>query len=107
LESGAEIQITKESFEMIKSSEDSGKLMTVTRNSVLGNISELELSHNNMQTCILPKIQKDDNCVLLHVLIEDDKKKSVRKNEYYVVYVPTLQKMGWLWGSELEAFRSC
>ncbi len=85
---------------MIKSLEDSGKLMILKRSSVLGNISEVDVIYRDPGE-ELPKVQEGENCVLLYISIEY-KKNLDYQNAYYVVYVPRLQKIGWLWGNELK-----
>lgn len=85
---------------MTKSLEDSGKLMVLKRSSFLGNVSEVDVVYLQSEV-ELPKVQEGENCVLLHIFTEGKKNRDYQ-NAYHVVYVPRLQKVGWLWGNELK-----
>lgn len=70
-----ETQTTKESFEMVKSLENSGKLMIIKRSSVLGSVSKVDVIYRRVAGDPDPKVvvEEGEICVLLRIFINDKK----------------------------------
>ena len=90
---------------MFKSSEGSGRLMIVKLKTILGNCLELENEQDNQNNDILPDVERNDICVLLSISSEKDiffVPSNPKYEKYFTVYIPRLQKIGWLLEDEVE-----
>lgn len=58
---------------MVKSLENSGKLMILKRSSVLGNVSKVNVTYRRGAEDPDPKVEEGEICVLLRIFIDDKK----------------------------------